>query len=100
VNWQRPWTADLRELFRLAEELDPNALVEIGQIIRSGTPLLAAHIDEVPAGDATDVVVLYKPTDQIRAYLTSLRAKARDGGVGEVVGGCSHDRPPDREDKA
>lgn len=89
--------ADLREVFRLAEELDPDILVELGQLIRSGTPLLAAHIDPVSASSTADVVVLYKVTDQVDAYLAALRAKARNGGVGKIIGGCDHDRPPDRE---
>jgi hypothetical protein len=85
--------ADLRELVRLAEELDPNTIVEFGQIIRSGAPLLTAHIDEVPAGGTTDIVVVYEVTDQVQAYLTALRAKARNGGTGEVVGGFEHEDP-------
>jgi hypothetical protein len=83
--------ADLYELVSLAEQLDRNVLVELGQLIRSGTPLLAAHVDPVPASLTSDVVVLYKVTDQVQAYLTALRSKARDGSTGKVVSGCSHD---------
>jgi hypothetical protein len=85
--------ADLRELVRLAEESDPNTIVEFSQIIRSGAPLLTAHIDKVPAGGTTDIVVVYEVADQVQAYLTALRAKARNGGTGEVVGGFEHEDP-------
>jgi hypothetical protein len=85
--------ADLRELVRLAEMLDPDILVEIGQLIRSGAPLLTAHVDAMPASLTLDVVVLYKVTDQVEAYLATLRAKARDGGAGEVVGSGCHGFP-------